>query len=153
MILLKLSPGNLLIIPCQLAKFQAPRSNISLDIFLTRFHSDFFQRGLTPEGEITRTRKNTDQLFSMRNPYMKFQNHSMHGSKIMYASDFILIFSRSIISEREVIRTRKKKRQLFCHEEFLTNGWTDGRTDARTHNPKPICPVNFFDVGGIIMLT
>ena len=44
----------------------------------------------------------------MRNPYMKFQNPSMHGS------------------------------------------WTDGRTDTQTNNLKPICPVNFFEVGGII---
>ena len=40
----------------------------------------FFQRGITPEREITRTRKkNVLYYFSMRNPYMKFQNPSMHG--------------------------------------------------------------------------
>ena len=72
----------------------------------------FFQRGISPEREIIRTRKTTRvKYFSMRNPYMKFQNPSMHGS------------------------------------------WTDGRThahmDGRTHNPKPICPINFSEVGGI----
>ena len=28
-------------------------------------------------------------------------------------------------------------------------GQTDGRTDRRTDRPKPICPLNFFEVGGI----
>ena len=46
--------------------------------------------------------------FSMRNPYMKFQNPSMHGS-----------------------------------------WWTYRWTHARTDNPKPICALNFFQVGGI----
>ena len=27
----------------------------------------------------------------------------------------------------------------------MHGSWTDGRT----HNPKPICPINFFEVGGI----
>ena len=39
-----------------------------------------FQRGITPEMEITQTRNKTCiNYFSMRNPYMKFQNPSMHG--------------------------------------------------------------------------
>ena len=29
---------------------------------------------------------------------------------------------------------------------------TDGRTYGRTDNQKPICPVNFFEVGGIMTL-
>ena len=38
-----------------------------------------FQRGITPEREITRTRKKMCvKYFSLRNPYMKFQNPSMH---------------------------------------------------------------------------
>ena len=37
------------------------------------------------------------------------------------------------------------KFQNHLHARFLMNG----RTDARTHKPKPICPVNFFEVGGI----
>ena len=41
----------------------------------------FFQRGITPEREIIRTRKKTCvKYFYMRNLYMKFQNPSMHGS-------------------------------------------------------------------------
>ena len=53
-----------MIIPYQLTKFQAPSSNTFRDILLTRFHSDFFQRGITPERDITRTRKkNAGQLF------------------------------------------------------------------------------------------
>ena len=30
-----------------------------------------------------------------------------------------------------------------------TDRWTEGRTDGRTDRPKPICPLNFFEVGGI----
>ena len=30
-----------------------------------------------------------------------------------------------------------------------TKGVTDGRTDRQTDWPKPICPLNFFEVGGI----
>ena len=29
-------------------------------------------------------------------------------------------------------------------------GVTDRRTDGQTDRPKPICPLNFFEVGGII---
>ena len=45
------------------------------------FLSDFIQRGITPERVITPTRKKTCvKYFSMRNPYKKLQNPSMHGS-------------------------------------------------------------------------
>ena len=67
----------------------------------------YFQKGITPETEITRTRKKMCvKYFSMRNPYMKFQNPSI-----------------TVLDE-----------------------WTDGHT----HNPKPICPVNFYEVGGMM---
>ena len=42
--------------------FQAPISNTLRDILLTRLHADIFQRGITPEREITLTRKNMRQL-------------------------------------------------------------------------------------------
>ena len=58
-------------------KFQNPSMHGSLDMTCIRFHSDFFQRGITPEREITWSRKTTRvSYFSMRNPYMKFQNPS-----------------------------------------------------------------------------
>ena len=31
----------------------------------------------------------------------------------------------------------------------ITDRQTDGRTDGRTDRPKPICPLNFSEVGGI----
>ena len=31
----------------------------------------------------------------------------------------------------------------------VTDRQTDGRTDGQTDRPKPICPLNFFEVGGI----
>ena len=47
--------------------------------------------------------------FSMGNPYMKFQNPSMHGSQDMACIDFIQIsFQRCITPERDITRTRKK---------------------------------------------
>ena len=61
--------------------------------------------------------------FFMKNPYMKFQNPSMHGSEVMQC-------------------TKK------CNGR--THGRTDGRTHARTNVPEAICPSNFFEVGGII---
>ena len=39
---------------------------------------------------------------------MKFQNPSMHGSKIWHASDVIRFFQRGITPEREITWTRKK---------------------------------------------
>ena len=62
--------------------------------------------------------------------------------------------------------------QLFFHEESIyenpsmhgsevmlcikkRNGWTDARTDTRTHArtnvPEAICPFNYFEVGGIMI--
>ena len=35
------------------------------------------------KGDISDNKKMQISYFSMRNPYMKFQNHSMHGSKDM----------------------------------------------------------------------
>ena len=73
--------------------------------------SDFVQ--IFSNGHNSRKGDNSDKkktcvkYFSRRNPFMKFQNPSMHDS------------------------------------------WTDGCTPGRMHNPKPICPVNFFEVGGI----
>ena len=62
-------------------KFQNPSMHGSQDMACIRFHLDFIQRGTTPERKITRTRKKMCvKYFSMRNPYMKFQNPSMHGS-------------------------------------------------------------------------
>ena len=48
------------------------------DIVLTRFHS-FFQIGITPERDSDK-KKIWVSYFSMRNPYMKFQNPSMNTS-------------------------------------------------------------------------
>ena len=70
-------------------KFQNPSMHGSYDIACIRFHCDFFKGGITPEREITRTRKKKTKkkkkktclsYFSMRNPDMKFQSPSMHGS-------------------------------------------------------------------------
>ena len=61
-------------------KFQNPSMHGSQDMACIRFQSDFFQRGITPEREITRTRKKKRvSYFSMRHPYMQFQNPSMQG--------------------------------------------------------------------------
>ena len=57
---------------------------------------------------------------------MKFQNSSIHGFKVMLC--------------------------IKKHDE-RTDGRMDGRTDRRTNNPEAICPSNFFEVGGIKILT
>ena len=65
-----------------MAKFSKGHNSGKIRYFnqVIRFHSDFIQRGTTPEREITRTRKKTCvKYFSIRNPHMKFQNRSMHG--------------------------------------------------------------------------
>ena len=77
-------------------------------------------------------------------------------------------FQRGITPERETTRSNKKKRvsaifpwgihiwNFKWHARFIRygihvpNGRTHGRTPACTHNPKPICLVNFFEVGGLI---
>ena len=59
----------------------------------------------------------------------------------------------------------KKKNvcQIFFHEESIheiskpqharfLNGQMLAKTDAWTHNLKPICPINFFEAGDIVML-
>ena len=82
------------IIPYQLTKFQAPSSNTFRDSLLTRFHSDllcwhdftldFFKVTLFQKGrQLGQEKKYWVSYFSIRNPYMKFQNPSMHGSEDM----------------------------------------------------------------------
>ena len=72
--------------------------------------------------------------FFMRNPYMKFQNISIHDSKVMYAPE-------SVTNERTNERTN------------VTNERTNERierTNERTDKPEAICPPpTFFKVGGI----
>ena len=73
----KFSTGH----PLSADQVSSPYLEYFSNISLTRFHSDYFQSGITPEREITRTRKKIRvSNFSMRNTYMKFQNRSMHGS-------------------------------------------------------------------------
>ena len=51
----------------------------------------------------------------------------------------------SIIFDEESIYEISK----LCLNNFLTEAWTDGRTEGRTDKPKAICPFNFSKVGGI----
>ena len=55
-------------------------------------------------------------------PYIKFQDSSIGGSQV---SKLLSITDRQM------------------------DGQTDGCTDRRTDRPKPICPLNFSEVGGI----
>ena len=108
-------------IPIYLPGFKALAS-IAFEIFCLQDFIYIFSKGHNsgkghnPDGKIRVS------YFFMKNPYMKFQNPSMHGS--------------------EVILCIKK-----CNGR--TDGWTDGRTDTRTNVPEAICPSNFFEVGGI----
>ena len=40
--------------------------------------------------------------------------------------------------------------RIWHASKSVTNGRTDAQTHARMDNPRPICPLNFFEVGGII---
>ena len=55
-------------------------------------------------------------------PHIKFQDSSISGSRVS---------------------------QLPSITDRQTDGQTDRRTDGRTDRPKPICPLNFSEVGGI----
>ena len=61
-------------------------------------------------------------------------------------------FQRGITTEREITWTRKKcVSAIFPWRIHVWNFKTLACTvfDERTHNPKSICPINFFEVGGI----
>ena len=115
-----------------------------------------FSKGHNPEREITRTRKKIRvSYFPWGIHIWNFKTLACTVRKIWHASDFVWIFQRGITPERETTRTRKKNvsnifpwgihiwnfKTLACMVLERTKGWT--------HNPKPICPVNFFEVGGI----
>ena len=78
------------------------------------------------------------------------------------ASDFVGIFSKRHNSRKGDNSDKKKacvkyfsmrNSYMKFQNPSMHGSWTDGRTDAcmdgRTHNPKPICHVNFFEVRGI----
>ena len=88
--LFKSLSGHLLIAIKPFQKCQGINFNSILDILLTRFHPYLFKgynlgkghnnlgKGHNPDKKKIRVR----YLF-MRNPYMKFQNPSMHNSKLI----------------------------------------------------------------------
>ena len=83
------------------------------------------KRGVTPERQDWWRKKNTGPLI--------FHVHATY-----------------IISRFQ----HKRFLSLSAANELRTDGQTDGRadrrTDGRTDRPKPICPFNFSEVGGII---
>ena len=81
--------------------------------------------------------------------------------KIWHASDFILIFSKGHNSRKGENSDKKKCVSYFSmrnpymkfqNPSMPGSWWMDARTDGFTDNPKPICPVNFFEVGSIITI-
>ena len=66
---------------------------------------------------------------------------------------YCFFFQRGITPEREITQTRKKNvPTIFPWGIHIWNFKTLACTvldERRTDNPKPICPVNFFKVGGI----
>ena len=79
--LFKCLSGHLLLTNNLFTRFQGSSFNSFWDIVLTRFHPCFL-RAISQERHITLTIKKTCQLFFMRNPYLKFQNPSMHSSNV-----------------------------------------------------------------------
>ena len=197
--------GNPLIIPYQLTKFQSPSPMILFEIPCWQDFILILSKDITPEREITRTRKNYGSAFLPWEIHIwNFKTLACTVNKIWHTSDFILIFfkghnsrkgdnsdkkettgqlfcheksiyeiskpwharlirygihqisfwffSRDITPEKEITRTRKKRYvdyfsmrnpYMKFQNPSMHGSW---RTDGRTHNPKPICPVNFFEV-------
>ena len=77
-------------------------------------------------GDNSDKKKNIGHLFFMRNPYMKFQNISIHGSKVMLCT---------------------KKHDERTNE--LRNKWTNEWTDK----PEAICPQLFSKLGASIVIS
>ena len=63
--------------------FQGSTLNGFGDILLTRFHPYFFKGRISGKGHNLDEKKNVVSYFFMRYPYIKFQNPSMHSSKVM----------------------------------------------------------------------
>ena len=72
------------LIPNQYTKCQGPSSNTLRNILLIRFQSDFWKGVLKTLELRSFQRKQKIQIsyFSTRNSYIKFQDHSMHSSKV-----------------------------------------------------------------------
>ena len=80
---LKSWSGHLLISPNQYTKYEGSSLNTFWDIMHTRFSNFVFKREITQKRGITQTRKKIRvNYFFMRNLYMKFQNPSIHRSKV-----------------------------------------------------------------------
>ena len=62
---------------------QGSSFNFFLDILLTRLHPYFFKGHNSEKGHNPDKTKIHVSYFFMRNPYKKFQNSSVHGSKVM----------------------------------------------------------------------
>ena len=62
---LKIKPGNLHIIPTHYIEFQEPSLNTFQDILLTRFNSDFFQRGISLNKHAGQGKKYRAAIFSL----------------------------------------------------------------------------------------
>ena len=127
----------------------------SNQVIFSRYLADkisfwFFQKGITPEREITwTTKKLREAIYDISKPqHARFIRHGMHQISFWF-------FQRGITPEREITRTEKKPSvsyfslrdpyMKFQNPSIHGFWWTDGWM----HNPKPICPVNFFEVGGI----
>ena len=121
-----------------------------------------FQRGITPEREITRTRnKYCPAIFPWGIHIWNFKTLActVHICNIWHALDFILIFSKDITPERDISDKKNygsaifpwkfhawncKKVACTVHKiRYASKMW---QTDARSDDPKPVYLLNFFEV-------
>ena len=141
--------------------FQTPSSNTFWDtLFCWQEFIPIFSKGHNSrKGGNSDKKKNMGQAIFPCGIHIKFQNPSMQVHKIWHASDFILIFSR------KGDNSDKKKRRVSATFPWGIHIWKFktlactvrmpqkvSRTDACTDNLNTICPINFFEVGGIIKL-
>ena len=96
--------------------------------------------------------------FSMRNPYMKFKTWACTVHKIWHTSDFILIFSKGHNSRKGDNSDKLYMSSIFPWGNNMWNFKTlactvlEKRMDGRMHwQPKLICPVTFYEFGGIMI--
>ena len=118
--------GNLLIIPYQLTKFQAPSSNTFRDILLTRFNSDFFKMPKFSKGHYSGKIRwillNFNQVIYSSSPisWPSFKPLAQILFEISCWQDFTLIFSKGHNSRKGDNSDKKKYTgQLFFHEESI----------------------------------
>ena len=127
-----------------------------------------FSKGHNSKGKQLKKKKNGSAIFLWGIHIWNFETLACTVHKTWHASDFIPIFSKRHNSRKGDNSDKKKKNvyQLYFHIwNFKTLACTvrriwhasksvpNGCMHAHMDNPKPICPLNFFELSSNIHLT